>query len=138
MRKRTRAKCNDTEKYCPHCKKWRPRGDFWKHKSNTTGLRSFCRDCERIKKVGWKGSSRNKFGLSYEELEAKLDSQNRACAICGKAIGIGTGHLDHCHKNGSVRGFLCGTCNAGLGMFRDDAEIIRAAIVYLDSHRQVA
>jgi hypothetical protein len=40
--------------------------------------------------------------------------------------------LDHCHKHGGNRGYLCNTCNSGLGMFRDSPEVLRKAIAYLE------
>lgn len=40
-------------------------------------------------------------------------------------------HLDHNHKTGKIRGVLCGHCNSGLGMFRDNPELLQAAVEYL-------
>jgi len=38
---------------------------------------------------------------------------------------------DHDHRTGHARGFLCNHCNLGLGHFRDDIKLLRAAIRYL-------
>jgi hypothetical protein len=38
---------------------------------------------------------------------------------------------DHCHLTDKNRGWLCKQCNLGLGMFKDDIEILKRAIVYL-------
>ena len=39
--------------------------------------------------------------------------------------------VDHCHKNGKVRGLLCRSCNLGIGQLRDDIEVLSNAITYL-------
>ena len=82
---------------------------------------------------------------------------NHQCDICGKSEedlpasfgGMGTGNkgklqrqtpwrLDHCHATGEFRGFLCNSCNLGLGKFKDDPEILMNAISYLEAHKQKA
>ena len=55
----------------------------------------------------------------------------KGCAICGSFKDM---VLDHNHKTGDIRDGLCTLCNAGLGAFRDDPEIIEAAIEYLSQH----
>lgn len=41
-------------------------------------------------------------------------------------------HLDHCHKTGKFRGWLCSECNTGLGKLGDDIGSLRKAIAYLE------
>jgi len=41
--------------------------------------------------------------------------------------------LDHCHHTGNVRGYLCESCNTGIGRFDDDIEIIDRAINWLNT-----
>src|SRR5579859_4229687 len=56
-----------------------------------------------------------------------------ACDICGlKNLRV---CADHDHSTGKTRGKLCVSCNAGLGMFRDDECIMWRAIQYLEQHR---
>jgi hypothetical protein len=38
---------------------------------------------------------------------------------------------------GQVRGILCGYCNQGIGMLKDDPDVIAAAAKYLQQHRQM-
>lgn len=56
------------------------------------------------------------------------------CPICekGSIPGI-TANLvkDHNHDNGKARGWLCDSCNTGLGRFKDNIELLEKAISYL-------
>ncbi len=78
-----------------------------------------------------------KYGITLADKEARLHSQNDACAICQKALGhdLRDIHLDHCHDTGKVRGVLCNSCNAGLGRFKNSAAFLRAAANYLEGNQ---
>jgi hypothetical protein len=73
------------------------------------------------------------YGLTIEELDAMLVRQHGRCAICGTMTPKGKNpwHVDHDHTTGKVRGILCSLCNAGLGFFKDDRNLLRAALNYL-------
>ena len=51
------------------------------------------------------------------------------CEICSRA---GAMHCDHDHTTGEFRGWLCSSCNKGLGFLGDDAEGLRRALAYLE------
>jgi len=55
------------------------------------------------------------------------------CPICQKTtlVGLTKIVLDHCHKTGKVRGWLCESCNTGIGRFDDDPAIANRAIQWL-------
>jgi predicted nucleic acid-binding Zn ribbon protein len=77
------------------------------------------------------------YGITEDQYQAMLEDQGNACAICGSpewpaGLHPGSPHVDHDHATGAVRGLLCGHCNQGLGMFRDDPVRLRAAAAYLD------
>jgi hypothetical protein len=77
-----------------------------------------------------------KYGIKRADYDRLLAEQNGVCAICGGGpVGNGKRYgrlsVDHDHDSGIVRGLLCGTCNSGLGMFKDDAYICEAAADYL-------
>ena len=58
-------------------------------------------------------------------------AQRFRCAIC-HANTHGRYAIDHDHDTGAVRAMLCGSCNAGLGMFGDSPAVLRAAMAYLE------
>jgi hypothetical protein len=73
------------------------------------------------------------YGLTTEQFDQMLASQDGKCAICRTDKWPGYGpHVDHCHETGRVRGILCGPCNHGLGILRDDPARLRAAADYLE------
>lgn len=79
----------------------------------------------------------SKYGISLDQYTAMLTEQANSCAICQtpKPKGNGTFHVDHDHVTGKVRRLLCHACNTSLGGFRDDPELLKKAIQYLESHK---
>lgn len=82
----------------------------------------------------------SRYGITIADYEAMVAAQGNRCAICGDQPdpnGVKAAsrlHVDHCHASGANRALLCGRCNMGLGYFRDNPEIMRAAIRYLAGH----
>jgi len=75
---------------------------------------------------------KRKYGLTLADYEAMLLAQGGGCAICGAPPPDGQSlHVDHDHDSGAVRGLLCFTCNAGIGMFDHDIDLLSAAVAYL-------
>lgn len=74
-----------------------------------------------------------RYGLTPASYEVLLNFQGGRCALChgDEPGGQGTWHVDHDHATGRVRGLLCTHCNVGLGMFRDNPDLLAAAIDYL-------
>lgn len=79
------------------------------------------------------------YGLTPEEFEQMIESQAGRCAICKSEDpgAQGTFHVDHDHATGRVRALLCNRCNNGLGCFRDDPNLLLAAIGYLFEHNSI-
>lgn len=115
--------------------------DFYKQgKRNGKERNSYHTECKECTRLRTKANSSPikkryhmmhfKFGISkdqYDELVKKFP----ICAICGNEFKRNEPHLDHCHTTMKIRGLLCGGCNVGLGMFKDNPEIIQEAIKYL-------
>src|SRR6185437_10342750 len=87
---------------------------------------------------------KNRFGITYEEYQQLLKSQNEVCKICQKKESTNTRTnnkirpVDHDHKTKKVRGILCDSCNKGLGNLRDDINLLLAAIEYLkDAQKEI-
>jgi len=83
-----------------------------------------------------------KIGLTPEDYDRMLAAQGGKCILCGAAPdpnGIRAAsrlHADHDHLTGRHRDLLCGRCNVGVGMFRDDPALLRAAAEYIERHRR--
>ena len=76
---------------------------------------------------------RNRYGMTVEEYDSIVASQNNLCLICGRELkGIGVTNIDHDHNTGKIRGVLCKACNRGLGMFKDNTRLLLKAVLYLD------
>lgn len=62
------------------------------------------------------------------------------CAICQHVLVLNpptSPHrlcIDHDHTTGDVRGFLCRSCNMGIGLFYDRQDLLLAAADYLRQH----
>ncbi len=68
------------------------------------------------------------YGLSLEDFEAMSRSGCQVCHSTAKLV------VDHCHDTGVVRGVLCSTCNSGFGMFKDNLELLKGAVNYMERH----
>lgn len=85
-----------------------------------------------------------KYGITVDELNARLEQQGGVCALCPKDItgraanGYSRACVDHDHATGRVRGLLCTACNSSLGQLGDDVAGLQRAIEYLrnDTHPQ--
>lgn len=97
------------------------------------GRRNYAAKPESYATRGRRSRLRVNFDLTPEQYDKLLAEQGGGCAICGTPPEAeGRRHpVDHCHTAGTVRGILCGNCNRALGLFRDDPELLTAALAYL-------
>lgn len=86
---------------------------------------------------------RLKYGLSADQVAARLEEQRHQCGICSSPIRLAVGremnqrdaaHIDHDHRTGQFRGLLCFNCNVAIGHLRDDPELVDRAATYLRFH----
>lgn len=140
-------------KLCKKCGKRRSTSKFHKSSSNKDGLQARCMDCNKKHVVEWQKKNPDywhtqkqrqeriaiqwrmrKYNITEEEAVALLKVTD--CEICGKDLE-GKGNIDHDHATGKVRGVLCGPCNRGLGIFKDDIALLQKATQYLLTHRPI-
>jgi hypothetical protein len=79
-----------------------------------------------------------KYGISIETYREM--AKKNACDVCGEPeIAIGRNGeikrfaIDHDHQTGRVRGVLCQRCNQAIGLLREDTELMKKAIHYLNA-----
>jgi hypothetical protein len=116
-------------KRCPQCEVVKPHSEWERNKTSSDGWASYCRACraERNRVSYFK----RKYGLTEAERDALIASQRGVCCIC---LSAPAAHVDHCHETGRVRGVLCFSCNAALGQFKDQPEVIRRAAAYVEGN----
>lgn len=130
-------------KTCTQCHTPKPLEDFYPVK-RTGGHTSACKACTCVGAKKWreanpelfrkairKNQLLRKYGIGLEEYEAMRAAQGGACLLCGGKPESNL-HVDHDHGTGAVRGLLCRPCNTGLGMFQEDAALLRRAASYLE------
>lgn len=150
-------------KYCPKCKISKSFTEFYKDSHTNNGLRCYCINCSkmnnkehptnnlkrRLTKQAWrkknpdkakkerKQTRLRKYGLSIPEYEKLLEIQNNSCAVCNRTEtefkkGLS---IDHCHATGKVRGLLCTNCNTAIGALKENPEMFKKALQYLENNR---
>lgn len=73
--------------------------------------------------------------LTLEEFQKMGESQGWLCKICGvsqNSLNYSL-NVDHDHKTKKIRGLLCGKCNTGIGLLKENIEILKSAILYLEN-----
>jgi hypothetical protein len=120
------------KKICNVCHKLKKTTDFAKNqnaKNNRSVRRPSCKDC-RIKMEGIRVSR----GERLKWLKKKPANEPFECPICGKRTIAGITSkvvLEHDHRTGKAGGWICDSCNTGLGRFKDDIELLKRAIEFL-------
>ncbi len=107
-------------KQCSKCKEVKSASEFYKDSTKTDGLYPSCKVCV-LAKQSWKNATPSqsrkwslskRYGITVEEYEDLLKSQDGVCAICKMPCVTGKRlHVDHDHMTGEIRGLLCYRCN---------------------------
>lgn len=145
-------------KRCRRCEAEKPLEKFYKSKWHRDGRHAYCIVCHKADGIERgrrtpeprrravreyhrrnRDKARNQrllkeYGISLADYIAMREGQGGVCAICQKKCPKNgdTLSVDHDHDTGYVRGLLCNTCNNALGRFKDDPELLRRALSYLE------
>lgn len=93
---------------------------------------------EKSKMIARKTHIMRKFGITIEEYETMLLSQDSVCAICKNKCATGNYlAVDHNHNTQKIRALLCKNCNTAIGLFKEDINIMTNAIEYIKFHNLV-
>lgn len=79
------------------------------------------------------------YGITIVEYKEMYENQGGKCAICGTHkpnSGRGGLQVDHCHISNKVRELLCVPCNTAIGKMKDDVNVLRKAIEYIEKHNK--
>ena len=122
-------KCGGTERYvnneCVAC---------GRRRSNISGVQYRRTHKEKMRTYQRRFYYQKKYGIEPQDVVTLLAKQGGGCAICGSLRPEGRSqqwHVDHDHATKGLRGILCGPCNRGLGMFKDNPDFLQKAIAYL-------
>jgi len=128
---------NGTERVCRRCSMSLPIDEFYIRGKTKTGKQlyaSYCKPCtvdNRPSDYAHRSTCK-KYGLTPDQYSQMLEQQGGGCAICGVTPNGKRLAVDHCHTTGKVRGLLCSPCNTGLGVFKDNTDLLHNAVKYLE------
>ena len=120
------------KKICNICHRLLPTTAFARNQNNIRGpvRRPSCQECRRTLE-GQSPTPREK----RQWLTTKPHLEPFECPICGKRTIAGLTcnvDLDHNHRTGEIRGWICDSCNTGIGRFKDDIQLLKRAIKYVE------
>lgn len=112
---------------CKLCFNKKKRDYYHKHHSNSTFKK-------KKQNTHLTGHLRRNYGITREDYDAMVESQNGTCYVCHQDNGERRLHVDHNHTTGEVRKLLCSPCNTALGMSKENKNILQKLIDYINEH----
>lgn len=137
------SKCGDERtgsgSYCKPC--MAARSAAWRkaypEKARESVRKYQLADRQRLRLNRRRSHVKSSYGITQDQYEEMLAAQSGRCAICGTDKPVGPGGVfvvDHSHATNQVRGLLCCKCNFVLGHSEDRADVLAAAISYLQKY----
>lgn len=130
-------------KICKTCGVEKDVKEYQKDITKKDHLRPYCKECtsKRRKQLLSKETIRQRnleknFGKGALDVYKKLfEEQKGVCAICSSPENGRYSHLsiDHNHDTNQIRGLLCNNCNRGIGLLKDNPELMRRAADYVEN-----
>lgn len=121
------------KKICNICHKLKNTDKFAKNqnaKNNRSVRRPSCQECrKKLEGVNISSADKKKW------LKVKPVNEPFECPICSKRTIAGITSkvvLEHDHRSGKVRGWMCDSCNTGIGRFKDDVKLLERAIEFVE------
>ena len=121
------------KKICNICHKLLDTNKFAKNQNginNRSVRRPSCSDCRKnLEGVNMTAKTKaewNKNKPQYVPFECPICAKRTIAGVTSKVV------LDHNHHNGEARGWVCDSCNTGIGRFKDDIELIKRAIKFIE------
>ena len=105
-------------KVCKTCNQKKMDSEFIKADGKHRATRNRCKDC-----------SNNQSQIRKKLREENPPPESGECPICQTHTKKWV--LDHCHSSMKFRGYICTSCNSGIGLLHDDPAIINRALNYL-------
>tara|TARA_R110002124_G_scaffold102428_1_gene250562 strand:+ start:1361 stop:1771 length:411 start_codon:yes stop_codon:yes gene_type:complete len=110
---------------CPTCKETKPLSEYYvRPDGRNNGSHRNCKDC-------YKENNNVVYVLRKEN---PYPYENPVCECCGIESHSEVLCLDHCHIEKVFRGWLCRSCNTGIGSLGDDIEGLEKGLTYLKGH----
>lgn len=132
-------------KTCTVCLTEKDETHFNKHKGGKNGLNPVCKPCRITRQRkhrsenGYGSRIKYVYGITMADYENMKTKQENKCYICSTTFsethkGGNTACIDHNHTTGKVRKLLCRNCNTAIGHAKEDINILKAMINYIEEH----
>jgi hypothetical protein len=128
---------NDPEKRRAYKRKWRERNrerEAQMAAARRAADRAYFREQDRTKSAQWRARHPGKARATQWRstgLPTPTRPEPEFCEGCAR-LPETVLRLDHDHKTGVFRGWLCHQCNTGLGMLGDTRAALLRTLAYLD------
>ena len=109
---------------CPACMESKPISEYYVYEDYyMSGARRKCKPCY----------NKNSAITRQLKRENPYPHKDPTCECCGTVATKEVLNLDHCHDDKTFRGWLCRSCNTGIGALGDNIEGLEKAMAYLRS-----
>lgn len=129
-----------TGRKCTKCNTWKPWDDFFRDNTRRVGTQqhmSTCKLCNTASQYSKREAFRKLYGKAWRAslLKTVRPIEGFPCSICNTPMTYGRGNATMCFDHDPIthtfRGWLCQSCNVGLGNLGDSIQGLTKALHYL-------